>query len=104
MEEQLTFEFSQRPTIKGFPELRWTGKRPYRSTQYYPAQLRETYGEEKDGWIAVAVSNAVAQRVAGTESTKIGLRTCSKILEGLGGSFSTERKGSRFSAGFLLPI
>jgi signal transduction histidine kinase len=60
--------------------------------------------EEKDGWIAVAVSNAVAQRVAGTESTKIGLRTCSKILEGLGGSFSTERKGSRFSAGFLLPI
>ena len=51
MEEQLTFEFTQRPTIKGFPELRWTGKRPYLSTQYYPAQLKETYGEEKDGWI-----------------------------------------------------
>lgn len=51
MEEQVTFEFTERPTIKGFPELRWTGKRPYRSTQYYPSQLRETYGEEKDGWI-----------------------------------------------------
>lgn len=51
MEEQITYEFEQRPTIKGFPELRWTGKRPYRSTQYYPAQLRERYGEEKDGWI-----------------------------------------------------
>jgi len=51
MDEQLTFEFEQRPTIKGFPELRWTGKRPYRSTQYYPAQLRETYGQEKNGWI-----------------------------------------------------
>ena len=51
MDEQLTFEFENRPTIKGFPELRWTGKRPYRSTQYYPAQLRERYGEEKDGWI-----------------------------------------------------
>lgn len=51
--EQLTFEFEQRPTIKGFPELRWTGKRPYTSTQYYPAQLRETYGEPDDetGWI-----------------------------------------------------
>ena len=48
MGEQMTFEFEQRPTIKGFPELRWTGKRPYRSTQYYPAQLRERYGEEKD--------------------------------------------------------
>lgn len=51
MSEQLTFEFDQRPTIKGFPELRWTGKRPYRSTQYYPAQLRESYGSEKNGWI-----------------------------------------------------
>lgn len=52
MNNQLTFEFDERPTIKGFPELRWTGKRPYRSTQYYPAQLRESYGEEKNGWIS----------------------------------------------------
>ena len=51
MDEQLTFEFEQRPTIKGFPELRWTGKRPYCSTQYYPAQLRESYGNAQDGWI-----------------------------------------------------
>lgn len=49
--EQLTFEFDERPTIKGFPELRWTGKRPYKYTQYFPAQLRERYGEETDGWI-----------------------------------------------------
>lgn len=51
MEEQMTFDFNKRPTIKGFPELRWTGKRPYESTQYYPAQLRERYGEETNGWI-----------------------------------------------------
>ena len=51
MESSLSFEFEQRPTIKGFPELRWTGKHPYRSTQYYPAQLRETYGSETDGWM-----------------------------------------------------
>ena len=50
MEEQLTFEFEKRPTIKGFPELHWTGKRPYNSTQYYPAQLKETYGTEQNGW------------------------------------------------------
>lgn len=48
---QMTFEFQERPTIKGFPELRWTGKRPYGSTQYYPAQLKERYGEEVNGWI-----------------------------------------------------
>lgn len=53
---QEQFEFFDLPTIKGFPELRWTGKRPYRSTLYYPAQLRERYGNEAeggthDGWI-----------------------------------------------------
>lgn len=51
MEEQLTFEFEKRKLIKGFPELHWTGKRPYNSTQYYPAQLRESYGKEKNGWL-----------------------------------------------------
>ena len=51
MEGQMTFEFDKRPMIKGYPELRWTGKRPYESTQYYPAQLRERYGEETNGWI-----------------------------------------------------
>lgn len=51
MHEQLTFEFIERPTIKGYPELRWTGKRPYHSTQYFPAQIRERYGEEQNGWI-----------------------------------------------------
>lgn len=51
MDEQITFEFEKRPTIKGFPELRWTGKRPYKSTQYYPAQLRESYGTETDNWM-----------------------------------------------------
>ena len=51
-EQQDLFEFDQLPPIKGFPELRWTNKRPYRSTQYYPAQLKETYGQsDKNGWI-----------------------------------------------------
>ena len=48
---QLTFDLQERTTIKGYPELRWTGKRPYRSTQYYPAQLKERYNEEVNGWI-----------------------------------------------------
>lgn len=45
------FEFDDQPVIKGYPELRWTGKRPYRSTQYFPAQLKESYGEPTDGWM-----------------------------------------------------
>ena len=37
--------------IKGYPMLHWKGKRPFQSTQYYPAQLKETYGEEHEGWL-----------------------------------------------------
>jgi len=46
-----TFKFDKPNPIKGYPELHWHGKRPFRSTQYYPAQLKETYGEPKDGWM-----------------------------------------------------
>jgi site-specific DNA-methyltransferase (adenine-specific)/adenine-specific DNA-methyltransferase len=43
--EQYTFE-----PIKGYPMLQWHGKRPFTSTQYYPAQHKETYGPEVQGW------------------------------------------------------
>ncbi len=36
--------------IQGYPMLHWKGKRPFRSTQFYPAQLREVYGEPVNGW------------------------------------------------------
>jgi len=36
--------------IRGYPMLQWAGKRPFTSTQYYPAQHKETYGTEMDGW------------------------------------------------------
>ena len=42
-----TYQFEP---IQGYPMLDWKGKRPFRSTQYYPAQLKETYGEEVDDW------------------------------------------------------
>ena len=36
--------------IQGEPILNWRGKRPFQSTQYYPAQLKEVHGEEVKGW------------------------------------------------------
>lgn len=49
--EQESFKFEMEP-IKGFPELRWAGKRPFTGTAYYPAQLKESYGEPaEDGWM-----------------------------------------------------
>ena len=43
------YKFEQQP-IKGYPELKWRGKRPFTSTHYYPAQLKERHGPEVDGW------------------------------------------------------
>jgi hypothetical protein len=43
--EEYTFE-----PIRGYPMLQWAGKRPFTSIQYYPAQHKETYGPEVEGW------------------------------------------------------
>jgi len=44
--QQLLFE-----PIKGYPMLHWQGKRPFTSTQYYPAQLKEQHGGSVEGWL-----------------------------------------------------
>lgn len=36
--------------IQGYPMLNWKGKRPFTSTHYYPAQLKEVHGDEIQGW------------------------------------------------------
>lgn len=51
-EQQTNVEQYEFEPIKGYPMLNWKGKRPFRSTQYFPAQLKEVYGQEDDsGWI-----------------------------------------------------
>ena len=45
-----TVESFQFEPIKGYARLQWQGKRPFTSTHYYPAQLKETYGNDTDGW------------------------------------------------------
>ena len=49
--EDMKFDLPRPEPIKGYPELRWQGKRPFTSTQYYPAQLKERYGDPLDGWM-----------------------------------------------------
>jgi site-specific DNA-methyltransferase (adenine-specific)/adenine-specific DNA-methyltransferase len=50
--EQLDIFELRKPVIKGFPQLRWTGKRAFESTQFFPAQLKEKYGEPgENGWM-----------------------------------------------------
>ena len=50
-EQNELFNFDFEP-IKGYPELRWAGKRPFTGTPYYPAQLKESHGSPSDdGWM-----------------------------------------------------
>lgn len=49
-EEPTTVEEYEFEPIKGYPMLRWRGKRPFTTTQYYPAQQKESHGREIDGW------------------------------------------------------
>ena len=60
--------------------------------------------EREGDRLTVCVSNTVAASVPRVESTKIGLRTCEKILTALGGSFTTRRDESHFAAEFTLPL
>ena len=57
----------------------------------------------RDGYLSVEVSNRIAQSGPRVESTKIGLRTCEKILASLGGVFITKAEDGVFTASFSLP-
>ena len=59
--------------------------------------------ELRDGALTVCVSNRVAQGSPRVESTKIGLRTCEKIMDAMHGRFETRRENDHFAAEFTLP-
>jgi len=59
--------------------------------------------ELSEGKLSVTVSNTVAKAAPRVESTKIGLRTCEKIMETMHGVFETRRDGQHFAAEFTLP-
>lgn len=60
--------------------------------------------ELKDGVLSVCVSNRVREDLERVESNKIGLRTCEKIMEAMGGSFSIDKDDTHFAVSFGLPV
>ena len=68
-----------------------------------PAQPVMILSELAENRLSVCVSNAVSRSMDRVESTKIGLRTCEKIMEAMGGSFTTDRDEAHFAATFSLP-
>ncbi len=68
-----------------------------------PAQPVVALSELKDGELSLCLSNAVSADLARRDSTKIGLRTCEKILQAMGGSFRTVSEDGHFAAELTLP-
>ena len=57
-----------------------------------------------DRELSLCVSNTISRSAARKESTRIGIRTCEKILSAMGGSFRTVSDSDHFSAELLLPV
>lgn len=53
--------------------------------------------------LSVCFSNNISRSMDRVESTKIGLRTCIKIMEHMGGTFVSKSDGDHFSSEFILP-
>lgn len=54
--------------------------------------------------LSLCISNYIARSMDKVESTKIGLRTCEKILHHMGGSFTCTRDEEHFAAEFTIPV
>ena len=68
-----------------------------------PAAPVSVCSELRDGQLSLRVVNAVSTLALRRDSTRIGLRTCEKIMRALSGSFHVENDGARFTAALTLP-
>lgn len=64
-----------------------------------PVEVR-TYSDGKQ--IFIEVSNGISLNIA--ESSEIGIKTCQKIMEQMGGKFTTQKQNGRFVARVVLPV
>lgn len=58
----------------------------------------------EDGRLHVTISNAIAATQERVESNKIGLQTCRKLIDSMGGEFHQSRSKDSFTAEVILPI
>ena len=57
----------------------------------------------EDGQLMIDLVNGVPDRPNRVESTKIGLQTCRKIVQDMGGVFETQMEDGKFLAEIALP-
>ena len=59
---------------------------------------------EEDGRLHVTVTNSVPPEPNRVESTKVGLQTCQKLMQGMGGDFRTVLDDGKFMAEVIIPL
>ena len=59
--------------------------------------------ELSEGMLSITVSNRISRSMDRVESTKIGLRTCEKIMQAMSGSFTVRTDADHFAAEIKLP-
>lgn len=69
-----------------------------------PSRAVVFISEQKDGIISVCLSNSIKPNLDRVESTKIGMRTCEKIMSAMKGEFITVSDDEHFSAEIRLPV
>ena len=69
-----------------------------------PAVAATVTVRAENGWLWVTICNAIPAAARRAESTKIGLKTCEKLLTAMGGSFRQEHTARQFTAEVTLPL
>lgn len=58
----------------------------------------------EEGFLKLIISNGIPELPTAAESTRIGLQTCRKMMERMGGAFVTRQDAHRFLAEAVLPV
>ena len=67
----------------------------------YPVTISQRIDREE---LIVTISNRINQSKTRVESNRIGLKTCQKLVDSMGGEFSQHRTKDTFSVEVLLPL
>lgn len=86
--------------LKRLTDNIFTNIRKY-ADQSKPVKITHTIHRDK---ISMRVRNEISKERNSAESTRIGIQTCEKIAEQMGGRFRTEEKGSVFTVYIEFPI
>lgn len=69
-----------------------------------PAHLVIIQTEQRDRQLSIRMSNRIRSGTGQVESSKIGLQTCQKLLQAMGGRFRQERSRDSFLVEVILPV